>query len=101
MKLHVLHIIVSNKVFSYLYCSFIVTMRILFKQVSLEYFDFLEGNQIHEVIGVTQEGFQLVKKNNIKDMTPKVDLSKAFDRVSWLFLHLIFIHLGFNIRFMT
>jgi hypothetical protein len=52
-------------------------------------FETLEGWQIHEVVGVAQEGLHSIKTKNLKAMIAKVDLSKAFDRVSWLFLHLI------------
>jgi hypothetical protein len=75
--------------------------EILSKQVSLKQFGFLEGRQIHEAIGVSQEGLHSVKTKNLKSMIAKVDLSKAFNHVSWLFLHLILIHLGFNLHFVA
>ena len=34
-------------------------------------------------------------------MIVEVDLSNAFDRVNWLFLHLILIHLGFSLHFVA
>jgi hypothetical protein len=59
---------------------------VISKHVSPEQFGFLESRQIHEVVGVAQDGPHSVKTKNLRVMIAKVDLSKAFDRVSWLFL---------------
>jgi len=71
---------------------------ILSSNISMEQFGFLKGRQIHEAIGVAQEGLHSMKKAKIKGAALKIDLSKAYDKVSWLFLRLILTHLGFHIN---
>jgi hypothetical protein len=68
---------------------------VLSNQISREQFGFLEGRQIHEVVGVAQECMHSIKVRNQRLMVMKVDLSKSYDRVSWLYIRLILIHLGF------
>lgn len=36
-----------------------------------------------------------MKTKNMKGMIFKIDLSKAFDRTSWLYLRILLTHLGF------
>ena len=71
--------------------------RILSSNISIEQFGFLKGRQIHEAIGVAQEGLHSMKARKIKGAVLKIDLSKAYDKVNWLFLRLLLTHLGFNI----
>jgi len=71
---------------------------ILSSNISMEQFGFLKGRQIHEAIGVAQEGLHSMKKMKIKGAVLKIDLSKAYDKVSWLFLRLLLTHLGFHIN---
>jgi len=73
--------------------------RILSSNISMEQFGFLKGRQIHEAIGVAQEGLHSMKTGKIKGAVLKIDLSKAYDKVNWLFLRLLLTHLGFNIDF--
>ena len=40
-----------------------------------------------------------MKVKNIKGAILKIDLAKAFHKVSWLYLRLILTHLGFDIAF--
>ena len=47
-----------------------------------EQFGFLKGRQIHEAIGVAQEGLHSMKTHKIKGAILKIDLSKAYDKVS-------------------
>jgi hypothetical protein len=68
---------------------------LLSEKVSKEQFGFLEGRKIHEAIGVAQEGLHNVKIKKAKGVILKIDLSKAYDRVSWLYIRLILTHLGF------
>jgi hypothetical protein len=67
-------------------------------QISGEQFGFLEGRHIHEAVGMAQ-GLHTIKVKKLKAMVVKVDLSKAYDGVSYLYLRLMLIHLGFNPQF--
>ena len=73
--------------------------RVLSEHISNEQFGFLEGRLIHEAIGVAQEGLHSMKANNIKGAIFKIDLAKAFDKVSWLYIRLWLTHLSFDIAF--
>jgi len=72
---------------------------ILSGNISDEQFGFLEGRQIHEAIGVAQEGLHSLKTKNLRGAVLKIDLAKAYDKVSWLYLRLLLTHLGFGIDF--
>eukprot|EP00253_Pinus_taeda_P011344 PITA_11344 len=74
---------------------------ILSRSISMEQFGFLEGRQIHEAIGVAQEVIHSVKKKKKKRVILKIDLSKAYDRINWLYLRLLLTHLGFNYSFIN
>ena len=67
--------------------------------ISKEQFGFLEGRQIHEAIGVAQEGLHNIKTKKIKGVVLKIDLSKAYDKVNWIYIRLLLTHLGFQIDF--
>jgi hypothetical protein len=73
--------------------------RILSDKISSEQFRFLEGRQIHEAIGVAQEALHSIKSRKLRSAVLKIDLSKAYDRVSWLYLRLLLTHLGFSVSF--
>eukprot|EP00253_Pinus_taeda_P012292 PITA_12292 len=64
-------------------------------------FAFLEDRQIHEAIGSAQEALHSIWTKHLKSTLLKIDLSKAFDRVSWLYIKMILIHLGFPISFIN
>jgi len=68
-----------------------IIKSLLSKSISNEQFGFLEGRQIHEAIGVAQ-GLYSIKTRNLKSMVLKVDLSKAYDKVNWLYIRLILLH---------
>ena len=72
---------------------------ILSTHISGEQFGFLEGHQIHEAIGTAQEALHSMKTKNLKGTVLKIDLSKAYDRVSWLYIRMLLTHLGFGIGF--
>jgi hypothetical protein len=74
---------------------------ILSRHISLEQFGFLKGRQIHEAIGVSQEGLHSLKSKKLKGAVIKIDLSKDFDRVNWLYIRMLLIHLGFGVAFMN
>jgi hypothetical protein len=69
--------------------SKILAMRIkplLSKYITPEQFGFLEGRLIHEAIGSAQEALHSIKVQSLSSFVLKLDLSKAYDRVSWTFL---------------
>lgn len=68
---------------------------ILSRSIAPQQFSFLESRQIHEAIGLAQEALHSIWSKKLKAILLKIDLSKAFDRVSWLYLKMILIHLGF------
>eukprot|EP00253_Pinus_taeda_P008500 PITA_08500 len=68
---------------------------ILSRHISPHQFAFLENRQIHEAIGAAQEAIHAIWTKHLKCLLLKIDLSKAFDRVSWLYLKMILIHTGF------
>jgi hypothetical protein len=72
---------------------------ILSEAISKEQFGFLNGHQIHEAIGVAQEGLHSLRTMRSKGVVLKIDLSKSFDRVSWSFIRLLLTHLGFEVPF--
>jgi len=57
--------------------------------------------KIHEAAGIDQEVLQSSKTRRFKGMVFKIDLSKAYDRSSWLFIRTLFTHLGFNYEFIS
>lgn len=72
---------------------------ILSNYISTEQFSFLQNKQIHESVGTTQEILHYIQTQKLKGMVLKVYLSKAFDRVNWLFIRMILTHLGFPYEF--
>ena len=40
-----------------------------------------------------------MKTKNIKGVILKIDLSKAYDKVNWLYIWMLLTHLGFGIGF--
>jgi len=67
--------------------------------ISKEKFKFLEGRQIHEAIRVAHEWIHSMKTKKLKGEILKIDLSKAYDRVNWLYIRFILTHLGFEFDF--
>lgn len=68
--------------------------RALSTHISEEQFGFLEGRQIHDAIGITQELIHSIKIHKRKAMLLKMDLVKAYDRANWSFIRLILIKIG-------
>lgn len=52
-------------------------------------------DKTHEAIGLAQEAIHSIWSKHLKSIILKIYLSKAFDRVSWLYIKMILIHLGF------
>jgi hypothetical protein len=59
----------------------------------------LEGRQIHEAIGVAQEVMHFIKTEKLKGAMFNIDLSKAYDTISWLYIRLLLTHLSFEVPF--
>jgi len=74
---------------------------IMSRCISSEQFGFLDGHQIHEAIGVAQETIHSVKLMKKKGAVVKIDLSKAYDRISWTYIRMLLTHLGFKIDFIN
>eukprot|EP00253_Pinus_taeda_P033560 PITA_33560 len=84
--------------------SKVIALRIapiLSRNISLEQFGFLDGRQIHEAIGVAQEVIHSVKMKKKKGVVLKIDLSKFYDRISWLYLRMLLTHVGFSYPFVS
>ena len=62
--------------------------------ISQEQFGFLKNCQIIEHIGIVQETLHSIKTKNLRTFILKLDLIKSFDRVNWIFIHLILIQIG-------
>ena len=69
--------------------------------ISGEQFGFLLGRQIHDAVGVIQEGMHTMHCKSLKGVMIKIDLSKAYDRVSWTYLRVILSKLGFAGNFIS
>eukprot|EP00253_Pinus_taeda_P024520 PITA_24520 len=74
---------------------------ILSRCISSEHFGFLDSHQIHEAIGVAQETIHSVTLMQKKGAVVKIDLSKAYDRISWTYIRMLLTHLGFKINFIN
>jgi hypothetical protein len=74
---------------------------ILSENISRKQFGFLEGRQIHEAIGVVQEVMHSLKSHNSKGEIIKIDLSKSYDRVNWIYIWMLLTHLGFEVPFIN
>ena len=57
--------------------------EVLSTHISKKQFGFLDGRQIHEAIGVAQEGLHSIKTKHLKGVVIKIDLSKSYDRENW------------------
>ena len=65
--------------------------------ITKEQFGFLFNRQIHDATSLEQEALHSIKKEKQSTFALKIDLSKAYDRVSWTFIHLILIQTGMKI----
>lgn len=52
-------------------------------------------------MGTTQEILHSIQTHKLKGMVLKIDLSKAFDRVNWLYIKMLLVHLGFPYEFIS
>ena len=53
--------------------------KVLSRYIYGEQFGFLPGRQIHDVVGVIQEGFHTIHSKCLKSVVLRIDLSKAYD----------------------
>jgi len=66
-----------------------------------EKFGFLHKCQIHDVVTLTQDETHLIKTSKNYSIFLKLDLSKAFDKVSRNFMHLMLIQMGMKLIMMN
>jgi hypothetical protein len=71
---------------------------ILSRSLSEEQLGFLEGRQIQDAIGTAHECIHSIKKKNIKSLILKLDLQKAYDCISWDYLRMVLIQVGFGLH---
>ena len=62
---------------------------IMEKVISKEQFGLLDSRHILDVIGATQECLHSIKTKNLDALILKMDLVKAYDKVTWVFLILL------------
>ena len=60
--------------------------NILGRIISKEHFGFFPGRQIHEAVGIIQEGLHTIHVKGMKSVVLKIYLSKAYDHVNWTYL---------------
>jgi hypothetical protein len=73
----------------------------LSEKISPKQFGFLEGRKIHEVVGVAQEVMHSLRFSKRRGEILKIDLSKSFDKVNWLYLRIFLTNLGFEVPFIN
>ena len=61
----------------------------------------MPGRQIHDVVGVLQEGLHSIHSKAMKSMVLKIDLSKSYDRVSWTYFRIVLSKIGFDGNFIS
>jgi hypothetical protein len=63
-----------------------------------EQLGFLGGRQIQDIIGTTHECIHSIKKKKQKSLILKLDLQKVYDYISWDYLRMVLIEVGFGIH---
>jgi hypothetical protein len=71
---------------------------VLSRSLSSKQLGFLQGRQILDAIGTTQECLHSIKIKKSKALILKLDLKKAFDCIDWDFLRLILVQTGFSLK---
>jgi hypothetical protein len=62
--------------------------------ISYEQFGFLKDRLIFDVVGIAQECLHTAKSKKLSSIILKLDLKKAYDKVSWQFLRMLLIQIG-------
>jgi hypothetical protein len=74
----------------------VVRIKLILSKVRyFEQFGFLKGRFIHEAIDMTKEGVHSIRLARYSATIIKIYLSKASDRVLWLYLRLLLLQVGF------
>jgi hypothetical protein len=68
----------------------------LAKCISTEQFGFLKDRLIFDAVGITQECLHSAKLKKLNSVILKLDLKRAYDSVSWQFLHLLLDQIGLD-----
>ena len=71
---------------------------ILSEKITEEQFVFLFNRQIHDAVSLTKEDIHTIIRSKSKAFALKLDLSKAYDRVSWTVLRLLMIQIGMAVE---
>jgi hypothetical protein len=85
--------------FVYKVISKVIATRIkdtLAKFISTEQFGFLKDRLIFDAVGIAQECLHSAKLRKMNAVILKLDLKRAYDSVSWQFLHLLFDQIGLD-----
>lgn len=53
---------------------------------------------IHKTVDTTNEGLHSTKNTSCPTVVIKLDLSKAYNKVSWIYLRLLLLHVGFGLH---
>jgi hypothetical protein len=72
---------------------------ILLATISSKQFGLLEESSIMDVVGLAQEALHSIKLQKLLALVVKIDIYKAYYRVSWLHLRLIMLYVGFRVEF--
>ena len=73
----------------YKFIAKIITQRMksILSKINLEeQYGFIFNHQIHDIVSLEQEAIYSINENKLKAFDLKIDLSKAYDRVSWIFI---------------
>jgi hypothetical protein len=74
---------------------------VLSRFLSEEQLGFLGGHQIQDAIGTTHECIHSIKKKKQKSLILKLDLQKAYDCISWDYVGMVLIQVGFGLHMMN
>jgi hypothetical protein len=83
--------------FAYKVITKIIANRLkgkLASSISAEQFGFLKDKLIFYAVRLAQECMRSIKTRKMKSLILKLDLRKAFDRVSWHYLQMKLIQIG-------